>query len=607
MAAGSSEGLGPRDSVPPVEPLSAADLPSRTGPSVVLLGHTRDVREVRFSPDGATLYSVSDDGTVRSWDVAAGVELAQVEIAGYGLVMKPDGSELLVRPRSGPVSAVAAGSLESRATPLRNVGPGDYSPDGSLLAYGSGPIVRLWDFGRDSVVTEWGWRLLGYVTSVAWNPEGTLVAAGYMDRTIRVWQPGRAEALITLEGHAGGVVSLAWSADGRTLVLGAADSTARIWDVASWTERAILEGHGNGSVQVAVSPDGRHVATGSYDQTVRLWDIETGAEITGLRGHEGYVQHVAFGPDGRLLASSGRDGKIVLWDVEAALRNPMPIGPPEPSEPSLSYPVGSRSDCRARPGEGATILGQVVDSLTGGPVGMALMHEHYSCRVYTEEDGRFSLSAVPPRHELPVGVSKSGYASKQLLIDLDPGDTALVTFRIARLRPCDPLDHPELPRVETEGDLVILRLPAAMRAALDRFVPGFRPANLDEIAPWIRSGYVLTCYQTPSVVIGDLNGDGEGDLVAIGFVGRKGHSFVLLSDPDDEYQYIPRDFAWPLGPTGGLDTYVQRVEPGERLTSPMEEQALVLLNHGFSETYEEKGGGIFYVVDGELRQYVTGD
>ena len=68
---------------------------------------------------------------------------------------------------------------------------------------------------------------------------------------------------------------MAFSPDGTTLASGSHDKTIRMWDMETGQLRTILKGHKNRVNSVAFSPDGRTLASGSRDKTIRLWDVET--------------------------------------------------------------------------------------------------------------------------------------------------------------------------------------------------------------------------------------------------------------------------------------------------------------------------------------------
>ena len=118
-----------------------------------------------------------------------------------------------------------------------------------------------------------------------------------------------------LDGHQGEVRSVCFSPDGSRLASGSRDATVRLWDPGSGQQTAMLDGHQGGVLSVCFSPDGSRLASGSGDNTVRLWDVATGEPVATLEGHQGEVLSVCFSPDGSWLASGSGDNTTRLWDV----------------------------------------------------------------------------------------------------------------------------------------------------------------------------------------------------------------------------------------------------------------------------------------------------
>ncbi len=190
-----------------------------------------------------------------------------------------------------------------------------FSPNGKLLAAGTvnGEIRLLQAFSGTPLLTFQGHT--DRVWSVAFRPDDNILASGSADQTIRLWEVSTGRCLDTLQGHTDWVWCVAFSPDGKLLVTGSKDQTIRLWEVSTGECLQTLHEHTNSVRSVTFSPDGKLLASGRDDQTIQLWEVSTGRCLDTLQGHTDRVWCVAFGPDGNLLASGSEDQTIRLWEV----------------------------------------------------------------------------------------------------------------------------------------------------------------------------------------------------------------------------------------------------------------------------------------------------
>ncbi len=124
-----------------------------------------------------------------------------------------------------------------------------------------------------------------------------------------LWQQCRGEELFSLPGHQGIATSLAFSPDGKVLATGGFDKTAKIWDLASRTATATLAGHTDAVQSVAFSPHGDLIATASLTSCC-LWDRRSFQRVRVLPS--GGVK-VRFSPNGESLLLGGTN--LTLWNT----------------------------------------------------------------------------------------------------------------------------------------------------------------------------------------------------------------------------------------------------------------------------------------------------
>ena len=316
-----------------------------------LTGHTGTVRSIAYSPDSEILASGTGDGKIYLWDVHIGKlqhilmgneENIEIEIIAYS----PDGRTLASGSYDG---AISLWDVQTNQLLKTFIGHKDsvkslaFSKDSHVLASGSrDKTIRLWNPRTGKLL----YTLAGHtepVMSIAYSPDGLTFASGAFDESkIRLWTRtgqlvrtiGTSELLRGVGPGQNGVMSVAYSPDGNILASGAYDGTIRLWDLRTGKLLCTLTGHTFSVRSIAYSPDGRLLASTGWDKTVRLWDVFSGVHLQTLTGHTFLVSSVAYSPDGRTLASGSYDETIRLWRVSAPQGTN--INPPTPPKSSAN-------------------------------------------------------------------------------------------------------------------------------------------------------------------------------------------------------------------------------------------------------------------------------
>ena len=164
----------------------------------------------------------------------------------------------------------------------------------------------------------------GYVTNVAFSPDGNRLASASFDETVKVGDATSGQMTLTLKGHTGWVTSVTFSPDGKRLESAGDDGTVKVWDATSGQEMLTLKAayydydYHDCIHSVAFSPDGKRLVSGGSDCAVKVWDSTSGQEMLTLKGHTDVVYCVVFSPDGKRLASASGDGTVKVWDATSS-------------------------------------------------------------------------------------------------------------------------------------------------------------------------------------------------------------------------------------------------------------------------------------------------
>ncbi|MEL6438172.1 MAG: AAA-like domain-containing protein [Cyanobacteria bacterium J06621_8] len=187
------------------------------------------------------------------------------------------------------------------------------SPDGSLIASGSKDrTVKIWR------KTKTGWQQYqtlshgGWVIDVAISKDNNLIASASRDRTVKIWH--RNGKMLNTLGHPLPVTAVAIFPDNSTIVSGSDNGEIRIWHHNKLINA--FKGHSETIQSLAISPDGNYIVSASEDKAIKIWRKD-GTLINTLKGHTEGVRAIAIYQD--KIISASRDQTLKIWDFNGQL------------------------------------------------------------------------------------------------------------------------------------------------------------------------------------------------------------------------------------------------------------------------------------------------
>ena len=307
---------------------------SATQPRQTMRGHTDCVTGIAHLPDGRRIITCSYDRSLRLWNLESGVQIGddwrddddgdrghRIGPELWNIALSPNGKTVASGSEDGTIRLwdVETGKVVAKWTGHTDATMLLYrSVDGERVVSGSyDGTIRVWDV--ESGDTVLGPIKTGHYTlyAVIYSPDSTKIATSGGYDAFKIWDAKTGNLLST---HKSRVWSLAWTSDQKKLITGS-DASIRILDTATWQQVAILEGHESAVYSLSLFQNDRLLVSASEDGTARLWNLDTNLQVGPPLQHEHIVYSAAISADGKQLVTGCRDTNAYVWDIHTTLKD----------------------------------------------------------------------------------------------------------------------------------------------------------------------------------------------------------------------------------------------------------------------------------------------
>jgi WD40 repeat protein len=303
-----------------------------------LIGHSDEIIDVTFSPDGKIIATTSRDTTVKLWSLNGRQittlkgHTALVHSVSFSLDQKIIATASWDKTiKLWTISGQLITTINDHKNPVYSV---NFSPKNQTFATADyGGNVKLWNLNGQQIKAFKAHNQAIYC--VNFSPDSQTLATASADGTVKLWNIN-GEELQTLKGHKDWVWYVNFSPNGKLIATASADGTAKLWNI-NGKEIKSLNDHKDSVTSASFSHNGEMIATTSTDKTVIIWS-KNGEKLQTLTGHQNWVWRASFSPDNKMIATASKDKSVKLWQIQGKKLQVIP------AHQSAIYSIASSPD-----------------------------------------------------------------------------------------------------------------------------------------------------------------------------------------------------------------------------------------------------------------------
>ncbi len=289
---------------------------------VIPRGHTEGVTTIAFSPDGQYLISGSRDRTAIIWDTSGHqIKSFKHELQVKNVRFSSDGSSVYTTSSDSRINAakIIDDSLHAMYKHGEFISAVSFYDKKKQMAISNevNGALELRDFDGKLIK---GLQQAQSITSISFSVDGQFIITGSKDQKLVLWNlvnlTKKTFPINGVAGHSNVITQVCLSKDGKFALSSSKDKTAILWNLDGTIRRRINHNVAILACDISIN---NQIVTASEDGVVKIWGSSQQVKEISFQAHTLSINAVCFAPDGNSFLTASNDNTICQWDLNGRL------------------------------------------------------------------------------------------------------------------------------------------------------------------------------------------------------------------------------------------------------------------------------------------------